>query len=73
MNEQPTLLGLELEPTTAMRRGEQLVFQCAHCGLVAVQSNLAAGPLGACPACERDQWWEQKLPLAGLRKRQEAR
>lgn len=64
---QPTLLGLELEPTTAMRKGEQLIFQCAQCGLLAVQTNLAHGPLGNCPACGRSTWWRQQLPVAGLR------
>ena len=66
LNNQPTLLGLKLEPTIAMKAGEQKVFQCAQCGLVAVQSNLAHGPLGACPACGHATWWAQKLPLAGL-------
>lgn len=66
MIDQPTLLGLELEPTIAMRRGEQLVFQCAHCGLIAVQTNLAPGPLDGCPACGHGTWWEQTLPVAGL-------
>ncbi len=65
--EQPTLLGLELEATIAMRAGQQKVWQCAQCGLVAVQSSLAAGKMGACPACGHTTWWAQKLPVAGLR------
>lgn len=62
----PTFLGLELTPTTAMRDGRQRVWQCAQCGLVAVQSNLAAGEMGACPACRHTTWWRQQLPIAGL-------
>jgi hypothetical protein len=61
-------MGLRLEPTIAMRNGQQAVFQCANCGLVAVQTNLAPGPLGACPACGRGDWHQQELPVAGLRK-----
>lgn len=63
---QPTRLGLELEPTIAMRSGTQLVFQCAFCGLLAVQTNLAPGTLGNCPACAHSTWWKQTLPVAGL-------
>lgn len=62
----PALLGLELEPTIAMRRGEQLIFQCAQCGPLAVQTNLAHGPLSNCPACGHGDWWKQQLPVAGL-------
>jgi uncharacterized paraquat-inducible protein A len=69
LNTQPTLLGLELEPTIAMRAGQQKVWQCAQCGLVAVQSSLAPGIMGACPACGHDTWWSQQLPVAGLRNR----
>lgn len=65
---QPPLLGLELESTIAMRAGRQLVWQCAECGLVAVQSSLAPGALGACPACGQPDWWQQDTPLAGLRR-----
>lgn len=60
------LLGLEVHPTPAMLKGEQLVHQCSWCGLVAVQSSLADGPLKACPACGTERWWGQTLPLAGL-------
>lgn len=67
LNTQPTLLGLELKPTIAMRAGQQKVWQCAQCGLVAVQSSLAPGTIGPCPACGNDTWWSQQLPVAGLR------
>lgn len=62
------LLGLDLEPTIAMRNGEQLVFQCADCGTVVVQSSLASGRLGTCPACRHypTTWRKQELPIAGL-------
>lgn len=60
------LLGLEVTPTVAMRRGQQMVFQCSHCGTVVVQSSLAPGELGACPACGTTRWWKQRLPVAGL-------
>jgi hypothetical protein len=59
-------LGLRIEPTIAMRNGTQQVFQCRQCGLVAVQTNLAPGPLGPCPACGRGPWSLQLLPVAGL-------
>lgn len=66
------LLGLWIEPTIAMRRGEQMVFQCSWCGTVVVQSSVSAievtiGQLGACPSCGREAgWWQQHLPVAGL-------
>lgn len=64
---QPPLLGLTLTPTIAMRRGQQQIYQCAWCGLLAVQTDLAPGPLAACPACGRGpNWWKQTLPVAGL-------
>ncbi len=60
--------GLRLEPTIAMVRGEQQVFQCADCGTVVVRSSLAtAKRLGPCPGCAATTWWSQTLPLAGLR------
>ena len=65
--DQPTLLGLELEPTIAMKAGKQLIFQCAQCGLLAVQTNLVHGKLGHCSACGEGTWWKQSLPVAGLR------
>lgn len=58
--------GLRIEPTIAMREGKQAVYQCAQCGLVAVQTNLAPGPLAACPACGDTTWHRQQLPVAGL-------
>ncbi len=72
---QPPLLGLELTPTVAMRRGHQQVYQCSECGLLAIQSSIAPGPLGKCPACPGRSWWRQEIPergsvdsLAGLRR-----
>lgn len=66
------LLDLELEPTTAMREGKQLVFQCSWCGCVVVQTDtptVRLGSLGDCPSCRQAApWWGQALPLAGLRK-----
>lgn len=66
MNFQPPLLGLDFAPTVAMKAGRQRVWQCARCGLVAVQSDLAPGAMGECPACRHGEWWEQALPVAGL-------
>lgn len=60
------LLGLHLEPTIAMCRGDQLIWQCAECGLLAVQTNLAPGRLAQCPACAGARWWKQDLPVGGL-------
>lgn len=62
-------LGLELDPTAAMLRGEQRAFQCSYCGTVVVRpSTYADMPLGGCPVCrEVTHWWEQRFPIAGLR------
>ena len=49
MNFQPPLLGLDLAPTVAMKAGRQRVWQCAQCGLVAVQSDLAPRGDGGVP------------------------
>lgn len=66
------MLDLDIEPTAAMLAGTQRVFQCAQCGTVVVQSDLAPGRLGTCPACQVSHtWWEQELPVAGLRRRPE--
>lgn len=68
-------VGLELTPTEAMKRGTQVVHQCAWCGAVVVWDKGGfRDVLGACPACGRDgggkpgaaQWWEQRLPVAGM-------
>ena len=62
-------LGLVLEPTSAMLRGEQRAFQCSFCGTVVVRpSTYAEVPLGDCPTCrESTHWWAQTFPVAGLR------
>lgn len=62
------MLGLVLEPTIAMRRGESFVVQCNWCGcLLAVSGNAQARQprdLGACPACnEHTEWWPQHVPV----------
>jgi hypothetical protein len=61
-------LELDLEPTPAMLKGQQSVFQCSECGTVVVQPRPAAHKLGPCPSCLRSpSWWAQTLPVAGLR------
>lgn len=67
---------LEISPTEAMRRGEQLVHQCAWCGTVVVWHKTSQrSALGVCPCCGADsagkpsdtsQWWQQALPVAGV-------
>lgn len=58
---------LRVEPTPAMRRGDQSVFQCAWCGCVVVQPQPAEHRLGDCPSCSSSSdWWRQSLPTAGL-------
>jgi hypothetical protein len=59
---------LTVEPTPAMVRGSQRIFQCSWCGCVVVVPSPARLPLGACPAqhSEPTSWWEQALPVAGL-------
>lgn len=64
---QPPLLGLELTPTIAMRDGRQRVFQCATCGLLAIQTDLAPGAIGRCPACDGKDWWHEQVPSRGSR------
>jgi len=65
-------LGLRLEPTAAMLRGTQRVFQCSWCGtVVVVPSGLdgrARAEPGICPTCgdASAKWWEQRFPVAGL-------
>lgn len=69
-------VGLELTPTEAMKRGVQVVDQCAWCGTVVVWSRGAYRErLGTCPSCGCDaggkpngesSWWRQSLPVAGL-------
>lgn len=68
--------GLEARvvPTTAMRRGEQLVSQHSWCGAVVVwRRTEERTELGACPVCEgpADGWWKQVLPVAGVLSNQE--
>lgn len=62
-------LGLTIEPTPAMKRGEQTVWQCTWCGAVLVRpSDWADATLHACPVCNSTTgWWEQRFPIAGLR------
>lgn len=62
-------LGLEVDPTPAMLRGEQLVWQCTWCGAVVVQpSGWTDVTLRACSVCgSTTGWWEQRFPIAGLR------
>lgn len=58
---------LRVEPTPAMRRGDQSVFQCSWCGCVVVQPQPAEHRLGDCPSCKSNpDWWSQALPTAGL-------
>jgi len=64
-------LGLRLEPTIAMRSGDQEVYQHSHCGTVVVRTNLGgAQPLGNCPACTAEHadkpWWHQEIGATGL-------
>lgn len=79
-NEKPRLelsdAGLEVNPTEAMRHGEQFVHQCAWCGTIVVWHRFEADSrLGRCPNCGADgggrpadvsTWWQQTLPVAGL-------
>ena len=61
--------GLTIDPTEAMRSGEQKVSQCAYCGCVVVWGIHARVPqLGACAACGRADWLGQQLPIAGIRR-----
>jgi len=66
MNEQP-MLGLTLENTIAMRRGEGYVAQCMGCGsLMAISSAIGTRPLsqlGACPGCASKRWLLQHVPV----------
>jgi hypothetical protein len=62
-------LGLWIEPTPAMERGDQTVWQHSHCGTVVVSPSGRPKP-GACPCCERPDapWWTEEIPVAGLRR-----
>jgi hypothetical protein len=63
MAEQP-MRGLRLEPTIAMRRGEQYVVQCVNCGALLAVSTLNGHrhphELGPCPACHETRGWSQQ-------------
>lgn len=67
---------LEVDPTPAMRAGQQSVAQCAWCGCVVIQPKPPTAPLGDCPSCRKSPsepsggWWLQDLPLAGVREAQ---
>ena len=74
MPDAPTqpMLGLVLEPTIAIHRGEAFVCQCVQCGaLVAVTSTAPARrprDLGACPSCHQDRGWShQHVPVGPFR------
>lgn len=64
MSEQP-MLGLHLEPTIAMRRGQAWIEQCMSCGtLVAVSGSTNPDqrvPLEACPVCGLSNWKRQDV------------
>lgn len=66
MTEQP-MLGLHLEPTIAIRRGEAYVVQCSACGLLAAIPSAHDRPphqLGACPVCgHAGRWSQQHVPV----------
>lgn len=67
----PPFEHLTLDPTPAMRRGKQTVWQCSWCGCIVVTDS---GKPGACPSghCAHrpkrapTSWWEQILPVAGI-------
>lgn len=65
-SEQP-MLGLHLEPTIAMRRGEAYVAQCMGCGsLMAISEAIGTRPLtdlGPCPGCASKRWNLQHVPV----------
>lgn len=61
MNVQPSLPGIEIRPTIAMRRGDSHVAQCADCGTLVCSTRPHA--LAACPACHGTTWWRQTLPV----------
>lgn len=53
-----------LAPTPAMDRGVAHVRQCGGCGvLIYVPLPPGSQELGECPACGRNEWWDQRLPV----------
>ena len=61
-------LGLNIEPTIAMLKGKAWIEQCLNCGLLAaVPSGHSKLKLGLCPACGRESWSKQRLPVGPFR------
>lgn len=61
-----TQLGLDIQPTIAMRKGVAWVDQCARCGILAAVPG-GTDDLGPCPACGEDTWLKQALPVGPFR------
>lgn len=67
-------LGLAIQPTPAMLRGDQTVWMHSHCGTVVVLSSPTKGqpPKDRCPGCDTEApWRKQRLPVAGLHRTDE--
>lgn len=58
---------LAVDPTPAMRTGDQRIFQHSWCGAVVIVPSPSRA-LGDCPACDHPAatWWQQRLPVAGV-------
>jgi hypothetical protein len=67
MSSDQPMLGLALQPTIAMRRGEAYVAACQSCGsLMAISEAIGTRPLtdlGACPGCATQRWSLQTAPV----------
>ena len=69
MTDKPSL-GLELNPTPAMRAGRARVEGCRNCGAIVYVTGGQGRPdvLGACPVCGRSSWYRERLPVGPFRK-----
>jgi hypothetical protein len=62
--------GVAVDPTISMLRGEQVMTQCARCGLACCVPDCgdytARDHLGACPRCGCERWWRQSSFVGGF-------
>ena len=68
MIDQPSL-GLNLEPTPAMRAGTARLEGCRNCGTIVYVTSGAnrAAALGPCPVCGRSNWYQERVPVGPFR------
>jgi len=69
-------MSIYIEPTISMQRGTTTVVQCMQCGCIATipterWQKRRSAPVGPCPVCDEHRWKKQRMPVGGLRARDE--